>query len=144
MMRVSSKVPLPLLAIVAGALMTLSCYTSPKPQAIREATNPYGARGTVTLSFGRKFEGELLALTDTSLVMLVDGRVATVRTSAMSELVMPMAGVLKYAGGRAPSSKQLERARHMMRYPYGIQPGVMAALLAKSAQQAPDDLETKT
>lgn len=131
-------------AIVAGALLAASCHTSPKPQAVPQATNPFGVRGTVSLAYGRSYEGELLAVTDTSWVMLVDGRVSMVRTTAVHEVSVPTVGTLKYANGRAKSNVRLERAQRLTRYPYGIPPEAMAALLAKASQEAPDDLELKS
>lgn len=129
------------MAALTGAMLVGACYTSPKPQAIPEATSLNGELGTVTLAYGRTFSGELLAVTDTSWVMLVGNRVSMVRSAALQKVLVPSTGDIAYSGGKATSATRLEAARHAVRFPYGISPDVMSALLAKSGQQAPDDLE---
>jgi hypothetical protein len=133
-----------LISSIACAVILAACHTSPKPQAIPQATSPYGVRGTVTLAYGRTYEGELLAVTDTSVVMFIDGRVGSVRPAAIIKLTVPGAGDIDYKAGRAVSAKRLARARQLARFPYGMSAEVTAELLAKSSQASPDDLEAKS
>ena len=132
-----------ILSTITCGVMIVACYTSPKPQAIAQATSPFGARGTITLAYGRTYEGELLAITDTSVVMLVDERVSSVRAAAILKLTLPAVGDVDYKAGRALSDKRLAQARRLARFPYGLSADVTAALLAKSSQTSPDDLEVK-
>jgi hypothetical protein len=133
-----------LISTLACAAVLAACYTSPKPQAIPQATNPYGVSGTVTLANGRTSVGELLDINDTSVVMLIDGRVASARPAAIVKVELPGARDVNYKAGRAVSAARVMRARRMTRFPYGMSPEVTAALLARTSQASPDDLEAKS
>jgi hypothetical protein len=128
---------------LAGAVALASCRTSPPPQAVPQATSPYGAHSIVTLVDGKTFDGEVLAITDSSWILMVGDRVASVRDGAISNVRVADLGELRYADGGRPSASELHRARRVTRFPYGIAPEAMAALLAKSTQSSPDDLETR-
>ena len=122
------------------ALLT-SCQTSPAPDTVPQAVSPYGEQATVTLVGGRRFRGELLALSDTAWIFMMDRKVAMGRIRGVQSVELNGVGVITYVPDHFPSEKQLNDARRRARFPYGISPAVMAALLAKTSQASPDDLE---
>ena len=126
-------------ALTAVAALA-SCMTSPRPQAVPQARSEYGEQIRLSLTNGRDFAGELLAVTDTSWFIRIGSRtIAFARIGAIS--VAHLSGSdLSYSNGARPSAKELEGARHAARFPYGIAPGVMNVLLAKASQSSPDDL----
>lgn len=127
-----SLITLALAAALAG------CRTSPKPTAIFQATSPYGEQISVTLKDGRSHVGELLAVTDTALIVMVQNRVAIARAVAIA-LARTSRFRLGYAAGTV-RKKELDNARRGARFPYGMSPEVLSALLTKTSQSSPDDL----
>jgi hypothetical protein len=124
--------------MLAGiAALAAACMTSGDPRAYPQATSAFGAEVTVSLVGGGGVQGELLAVTDTSVLLMVRDRVVVARGAA---IIIIAAGRtwFSYANG-GPRIASLERLRRLSRFPYGIAPATMAALLAKSAQSAPDD-----
>ena len=129
------------LAALAVVPALVACRTSPPPRTIPHATSPYGEQISVTLKDNRSFVGELLAVSDSSLMLMVHNRVAFARAGAISA-VRASRFALRYSDAAGPPSKELEKARRGARYPYGISPEVLAALLAKTSQSSPVDLAT--
>ena len=122
-------------------ILLASCHTSPAPEAVPEAVSPYGQPVLVTLVGGRRFRGELLALTDTAWILMMAKKVAMGRIRGIESVELDGVGVITYAAGKFPTEQKLDAARRRARFPYGISPGVMAALLTKTSQASPDDLE---
>lgn len=134
----------PLRARSAALLLTVAaataCHTSPPPAEVAQATSFHGARVTVSLADGRSADGELLAASDTALVLLVNGRVASVRNAALLKVDIPEFGTFDYGPNVGDSAKHAERIRTVARFPFGIAPPAMTALLARTSQTEPDDL----
>jgi hypothetical protein len=108
---------------------------------VPQATSPFGEPVSVTLTNRQSFTGELLAVTDSSLILMVRDRVAFARAGSIARARLRGFG-LEYTNGARPSSRSLERARRSARFPYGVSPEVMAVLLGRTSQSAPDDLAT--
>jgi hypothetical protein len=81
--------------------------------------------------------GELLAVRDSSLVLLRNRQVAVVPFSAVAIVDF---GETRLSLERTPAAELLDRARRASRFPYGITPGAMAALLRSTGQEAPLEL----
>jgi hypothetical protein len=116
----------------------VACHTSPPPRKVPQATSPLGERVTLALP-ERTYVGELLAVTDSTVILMIDNRVALARGSAVLRVVGP-GFALTFDRGAKDYYQQLDRARHGSRYPYGISPEVFARLLAATSQSAPFDL----
>ena len=129
-------------ATFAGAALLAACYTSPAPQTFPHATSPYGASVTLWLVDGRKVRGELLALEDTTAMLLAreTGRIAVARPPVIRSIEFSVVDVVRFAGSGLPRRRELEQARLRARFPYGMSPAVREALLAKAGQAAPDTL----
>jgi hypothetical protein len=127
---------------LAGAGLLAACYTSPAPQNFPQARSPYGAEVSLRLVDGRSVKGELLEVTDTSVMLLsrATGRVAVARKPAVGSVEFSVVEALFFTGRGNPSARALEGARLRARFPYGIPPAASAAILAKAGQQAPDTL----
>jgi hypothetical protein len=130
------------LAALAGAGLLAACYTSPPPEATPQATSPFGAEVTMWLADRRTVKGELLEVTDTTVMLLsrTTGRVAVARFPSIRSVEFSVVEAVFFTGRGNPGARALEGARLRARFPYGMSPAVRAALLAKAGQSAPDTL----
>jgi hypothetical protein len=110
-----------------GILLGLAaCSIGPKVEGYQPAQGPAGAEVTIALTDDRTVGGELLAVEDTTF-LLVSGR----------ELVrIGMGGVRTLKAPRFSASRQLlvtaparERLQRISRYPQGVSPELEARLL---------------
>lgn len=124
----------PLAGVVTG------CMTSRPPQSEPRATTPYGETASVTLVGGRRFDGELIAVTDSSWILMVNQQVATVRHAALRFVFIKSIGFMSMSKG--PSPAQLKRAGDAARFPRGAPAGALAIILAKTGQTEPVNLES--
>lgn len=130
------------LLALAAALLS-ACHTSPPPERYPPARDPRGVAGTVAMRNGQKHEGELLAIDDSAYVLLVRGRVGVAPFTAVnSARFAEQSNFPTSSEGAAPTRRARERARLVSRFPFGIPPVALAALLAEARQDAPDDLST--
>ena len=127
-------------ALLAAATAPTACHTSPPPEQYTPARDPRGVGGTLTMQDGRTVAGELLAVDDSSFVMLAGRRVGVARFGAVRRAAFAHLGPVSRSSGGRPTPQMLERARLLSRFPFGIPPAAMTALLADAQQAAPDDL----
>jgi hypothetical protein len=103
------------------------------------ARSPMGISVGVEALGGRTFTGELLAVTDSGLLMRVDDRIAFVYGDAMYRLKPASGGTGFYVAPRdfrtIPSVQQLIP---LSRFPAGIGKPVLAQLLNACSQQVPE------
>jgi hypothetical protein len=124
-------------AVLCVSFAVAACvhYTSGDPKRDPRATSPYGIVGTVMLPSGASVSGELLTVTDTSYVLLADRRIVVVPFA--SEVTATFNTLPRAVFGR-PTRPEMDRLKLESRFPYGIPPVAMTALLAKYSQQGPD------
>jgi hypothetical protein len=134
-----------MLSLIIGAGVLAGCMTSRPPRTFPRATSPNGEFLTLDLANGHQVAGELLAATDTAWYLMVNGRVGSVRAAAIVGL---QRGVFdnrayrwSFPAGEGPSPGRTRDVRDGARFPHGLTPEVLAALLATTSQSAPDDLE---
>ena len=120
-------------------LAALGCYTSPRPEEYRPATNPRGVMGTLSFSGNRSVRVELLELQDSAFVVLLDDRVGIAPFRVVLDARFDRIGVVAVARS-APPAELHEQLRLASRFPFGIPPEALAALLAVHDQAAPDEL----
>jgi hypothetical protein len=130
--------------LAAALIATLTaCKTSPSVDDYFPATEPGGIRGDLTTTFDRgPLRVELLAVDDSSYVVLSRDRVAVAPFRAVRKAVFEPIGTTT-RDGRAPSSSHRAQLKYASRVPYGIPPAVMSRLLEKSGQPPPDDLSAR-
>ena len=135
------------LCTAVGAAILTACMTSPAPRDSPRATSPYGQHTTLVLANGRSVAGELLAVTDTAWYLMVGGRVASARTAAITSMTVDLGKrgnhTVQLRDGAGLNAKRTQAARDGARFPHGIPPDIMTALLARSSQSEADDLGTR-
>lgn len=130
---------IPLLFVAA---LAAGCVTriGKGPEAFPVANSPAGVATTVVLRRGGTVTGELLEVRDTALVLRVDNKVALIPNTSIAN-----AG---FQGGDfrgndlrihyvTPAEFRNSNLRLLSRYPSGISPSVMAALLSASGMSEP-------
>lgn len=127
---------------LGAALMSAACiHTSPDPE--KEARERVRGEGyELALKSGQHVYGELLAVTDTTIVLLVGYRVAVAPRPIVTAIVSGWQ-LLSTPDGVIPSD-DLATLRHRSRFPYGITSVAMTALLRASGQSSPDTLGKAT
>jgi hypothetical protein len=128
------------LSVLLPALQ--ACRTSPDPQQAARADTPRGASVGVHLLDGQRHVGELLAVQDSSLVILLPAnRVAVGRFADVGRVDWG-----DYTSSRdfntsvwtSPTLRQ--RGRLASRFPYGLPDRALRTLLARLGQTSPDTL----
>lgn len=125
------------IALVA-ALSAGGCTIGPSEHTFRAGLGPAGAETTVEPRGAPRIIGELLAVDDTSFVLLTTGlRVTIVPYRHIESAILAQMGT-QIADGLAPPPAQREKLARVARYPQGIAPDLMSALLAAYGQERPE------
>lgn len=130
-------------ALLLATTLT-ACLTSPPPSTVAKDDPQRGAFGSVYMSDGTQHSGELLALDDSSIVLLTRDRVAIGTLSRMNRLYFDGFETSDVGAERRLSAGTLREGRQASRFPYGITPPVMARLLDNAKQTVPARLEAMT
>ena len=134
-------------ALVAALLPSAhACRTSPEPRRAAVDDSPRGASVVVHLTDRRRLAGELLAVRDSSLLLLLPGnRVAVGRVADVDRVDLGTFGWSRQLDRNALTSPGgLERARQASRFPYGLPDPALRAMLARFGQTSPDTLRAGT
>jgi hypothetical protein len=125
------------LGAVAGA-----CYTGAAPERHAPALTPRGhtvtlrlARTAAARAGGNRLGGELLAVTDTALLVLQEPRMLLVPWRAIESVEVPRTEYVLF-GRRTPPGDALQQWRLLSRYPQGVSAPLLARLLAASRQDS--------
>lgn len=107
-----------------------ACYTGPHVLEFLPARSGHGVSGELVVQ-NQRVRGELLALSDTAVMMESAGRILLIPRSAISEA--------RFEGLNAHSGVELmgdvlEQYRLMSRFPAGISTTTLRSLLAQSGQ----------
>lgn len=123
--------------MMAAFLMVVGCTRGPSVRSLPHTTNPVGAQVTFSVG-GTRFNGELIAAPDSGYV---------IRNSANRLVFAPFTAV---RGMRVPTvsgvitgypfAEDHRELRMASRYPQGLSPQVLSALLARASQTAVDRL----
>lgn len=121
-MQLHHRTSLVLLAVTA-------CHVGPSLDKFEPAHQPDGVRVRLNLGHRRSVTGELLALQDTALVVR-DSGITLVPLRLVNSGSAPGRGTaVDWVGGQL-TGRTRERLRLMSRFPQGVTPGQLAALLA--------------
>ncbi len=130
----------PLTPVLLVALS--ACMTSPSALTVARADPQRGAFGSVYMSDKTQHSGELLAIDDSTIILLTKDRIAIGSLSRIAELSFDNFETSDVGAQRHMSPGTLRKGRQASRFPYGIAPTVMARLLENAKQAAPDTLDT--
>lgn len=128
-----------LLIALAALLFSGACVLNVGPRAERltVATSPSGTIADIRVrDHGELFTGELLEVRDTALVVLSGGRVTVVPVSAIRRVTFRDSAIY-LDGGDVFGVGELSELRLLSRFPQGITPPLMSALLAALGQTEP-------
>jgi hypothetical protein len=132
-----------LLAVLLPAMH--ACKTSPHPQQAARADTPRGASVGVHLLDGQRHVGELLAVQDSSLVILLPAnRVAVGRFADVGRVDWgdyASSRNVSTSVWRSPTLRQ--QGLSASRFPYGLTQPAWRTLLARFGQTSPDTLRVE-
>jgi hypothetical protein len=116
-----------------GFLLVLSgcAIGAPAARNLPVAVSPQGIQGSVAVA-EQVYQGELLTVTDSAIV-LAAGKLMSINRAQAGEIAF---GPYVRANGRLMSAQQWETLRMGSRFPYGIPPTALEALLRRYEQTA--------
>lgn len=118
---------------------TTGCILGRSLSTFEPARSPHGITLTITGWTGIRFQGELLALSDSGLLMLADERVVFVYADAIERVrTAPGAEGFFVIGGDLGSTPSAQRLIPLSRYPAGISGPVLGKLLNACSQELPE------
>jgi hypothetical protein len=125
---------------VAALLALAGCPVGTTHRSFRPAQSPAGVEARLDVE-GRRDPviGELLAVRDTGLVLLVQRRVTLVPYNVTRAAIFPQVGATSLDRKR-PDPRIEERIRLVSRFPQGIGPDLERSLLAAYGQTSMDVL----
>jgi hypothetical protein len=121
------------LALCCSTLASACLYTSRPPRSDPVARSPLGVHAEIGVG-GDRYAGELLTVTGSDFVVLGDRLVVIPFTVANAGR---FSGVSVSTYG-APWPTHAEQLRFASRFPYGIPPEALTAILGARGQAAPD------
>lgn len=124
-----------ILGVVAVALIAAACPVGTPAGRFAPARGPAGVVADLRLVERGRVQGELLAVTDSALVIR-DSAIALVRYASIRE------GAFRQVVGvafnrRAPRRGDQERLRRVSRFPQGLSPELLQRLLQAHGQSEP-------
>lgn len=129
--------------IAASALLLTACRTSAPPRQAAERDTHLGSTGTVRLADGNGATGELLAVEDSAFVLLTSQRILVVLFDGVSEARFGGTASFEFGPGRRPRESVIKQWRDDSRFPFGMTPRAMTALLAATLYTQPDTLNVR-
>ncbi len=120
-------------------LLAAACSLGPRVENFAPAHEPGGVNATVTHS-DSTFTAELLALSDTALLLVRNNRVVLAPYGAGTTVVFPALSEQYAIRGRPPTGWVREQLRLLSRFPSGISPSLLTQLLRAYRQDSLDVL----
>jgi len=120
--------------IGAVATSAVACSLGTRARDYAPAQHAAGLRVTVITIMPQPLSGELLAVDDSSVVLVSESRVWRVAW-AYTRRIQVRDGPLVYANERPPRDNQLEGLRLRSRYPQGMDSDLEARVLAAYGQE---------
>ncbi len=121
-------------------VLQCACFTSPSPHNAALRDTQRGEAVTLHLINGTARVGELLAVRDSSIVLLMGDRVAEAALADVADLSVNRDA---WRSIRLETSAARAQVARVSRFPFGITPSALSALLAESKQQVPDPITTR-
>ena len=121
------------LTLVLLSLWSAGCYFGRSPSSYPPAQGPRGAAVTITTARQVTVAGELLAVTDTALVVHGPSGVMLVPFAATRDAWLPDLR-MHVRNGQRPNAREAEKLRLHSRFPQGISAELLARLLERYDQ----------
>lgn len=119
--------------ILLTCLLASACSLGPRARTYPLAQTPAGV--TATVAHGNStFSAEVLAVSDSGLLLVWNDRVVLARYSAGTTIKLSDPDYT--IRGQAPTGQVRERIRLVTRYPAGVSPALLANLLAAYHQDS--------
>lgn len=118
--------------LIAVTLLLIACHHGTRVKRYEPAQSPQGARIAVNTT-SSDYEGELLAVRDSGVVMLRRETVLFITYGRVSEATVDGVG-LAFRGGKPPDDQMKRRLKLLSRYPQGIDDALLGSLLETYAQ----------
>lgn len=123
--------------IIAVLALTSGCTRGPSVRSLPHTTNPVGAQAQFSVGDDR-YDGELIAVPDSGYVIRnTADRLVFVPFNAVRRMRVP---TVNAAITGHPSDQHRRALRLASRYPQGLSPEILRALLARRSQSAVDRL----
>ena len=122
---------------LVALLLLAGCAVGSKAKNYAPAQGPAGATLELELAGERALTGELLAVTDSSLLVQSDSRLHRVRWSLIDSGKAPKISF----SGPAPKPEVRERLRLISRYPQGVSPELQSRLLQAYGQTGVEETQ---
>ena len=133
-----------MIAAPALAVGAAGCILGRSLSTFEPAHSPHGISLSIIGWTGIRFQGELLALSDSGLLMLVDERVAFVYADAIERVrTAPGAEGFFVIGGDLRNTPSAQRLIPLSRYPAGISQPVLRQLLNTCSQEFPEPVRAR-
>jgi hypothetical protein len=121
-------------------LLATSCSFGPRVSKFGPATHVAGL-GTMVARGDSTFGAELLAVTDTALLLVRDSRIVLARYRSVDRIdFLGLSEQYTITRGRPPVGQVREQLRLFSRYPPGVPASLLAELLAAYHQDSVDVL----
>jgi hypothetical protein len=124
--------------------MLTACKTSQSALVVAREDQQRGAVGNVYMNDGRQFIGELLALDDSTVVLLTGGHIAIGALPRVARLAFDDFETTDVGPRHRMSPRTLAEGKRASRFPFGTIEHIMASLLVAMKQTSPDRLESMT
>ena len=121
-----------------AALALVACHVGTRASSFAPAIDPEGVSARI-VTHAATFEAELLAVSDTALLLLRNRTVVLARYAVIREATFQQVSET-VERGVAPDSTTRERLRLISRFPQGVSREQLRALLAAYGQPAVDVL----
>lgn len=118
-----------LLLVLLASFTAASCVFGPRMENLNFSRSPRGAMVEVQRQGSAGLSGELLAATESGLVVLSGRRMVTVPFTDIREAKFPELGAKSWRlRGNTPPGEDLEFLRRISHFPQGITPEIQAQL----------------
>ncbi|MGH7649384.1 MAG: hypothetical protein ACREND_14805 [Gemmatimonadaceae bacterium] len=121
--------------LIVLCAIAFGCHVGERVEDFKVAHEPTGTSAEVIVASGTIMRAELLAVSDSNIVVLWSGTVIDV-PYGHTKLVSIETPNIRLEHGAHPSADQLERLRLISRFPQGMSPELQARLLAAYHQNA--------
>lgn len=120
--------------VLVLASVQIGCSVGPRVDTFAPALQPAGVEATLQLDTVASLKGELLEVQETAVLILNEKEITLVPYSEIRTGTFRQTSVA-IRNGTAPTMIERESLRLLSRFPHGVDPSLLAALLAAYEQK---------